>query len=84
MEGKMYHARLGWGLSVAFAVAWVLSGCAGVEPRSESRVPEPPAWNSPEMMMMDTEIVSVDGLWQKYMPTRRASEMPKFAAAPTS
>ena len=41
-----------------FALALVLYGCAGLPSRAVSDNTEPPAWNLPEIMMMNTEIAS--------------------------
>lgn len=43
-----------------FAAALVLYGCTGLPSRAVSGNAEPPAWNSLELMTMDTEIVSAD------------------------
>jgi hypothetical protein len=44
----------------AVALALVLSACSGLSTRAASDYAEPPAWNSPAIMMMNTEIVSVE------------------------
>ncbi len=43
-----------------FAVALVLCGCTELPPRAVPDNAEPPAWNSLEMMLMNTEIVLVN------------------------
>ena len=40
-------------------LALVLGACASIEIQQASPLPEPPPWNSLEMMWMDTEIVRV-------------------------
>jgi hypothetical protein len=42
----------------AIAAAWILVGCSAVEPRREevAPLPEPPPWNSIEMLWLDTEV----------------------------
>lgn len=64
---------VGWCLAV---LALGLSGCGSVERRSESTLPEPPPWNSIEMMMMDTEIVRVDSPAGRPYPV---SSLPRLA-----
>lgn len=44
----------------AYVVALALNGCSGMPPRAASPDTEPPPWNSLEMMMMNTELVSID------------------------
>jgi hypothetical protein len=45
-----------------FALAMGLGGCGNIErrPTLPLSLPEPPPWNSIEMMMMETEIVQVE------------------------
>ena len=40
-------------------VAVILGACASLETQQASPLPEPPPWNTLEMMWMDTEIVQV-------------------------
>jgi len=54
-------------------LALVLAGCASIEHRSAAPLPEPPPWNSIEMMMMDTEIVRAETPDGKPLP---ASTLP--------
>lgn len=56
-------------LGLAALAAVVACGCSTIEPMRETRhepvpssLPEPPPWNSIEMMMMDTEIVRIEAL----------------------
>lgn len=67
-----YHTY--WGLPVC-VVALALNGCSGIAPRAASPDIEPPPWNSLEMMMIDTEIVSVDHPGKKAANTEPASEL---------
>lgn len=52
---RSYHGHLG-----ACVVALALAGCASVAQRPDSPLPEPPPWNSIEMMWLETEIVRAD------------------------
>ena len=54
----MKHLRY-WGVA-AYVVALALNGCSGMPPHAASPDIEPPPWNSLEMMMMNTELVSID------------------------
>ena len=65
-----YHGCLG--LPV-FAVALVLYGCTGLPSRAVSGNAEPPAWNSLEIITMDTEIVSADPSGQNTPGSEHAS-----------
>ena len=57
-----------WCLFV-LALALGLGGCASIEHRpASSSLPEPPPWNSLEMMMMETEIVWAEDLGAKPLP----------------
>ena len=42
------------------ALAYLLNGCGGLTVRSASGMPEPPAWNSLELIWTDTEVVSIE------------------------
>lgn len=53
---RIYH------VVALFTLAWALNGCGGLPLRSTSGMPEPPAWNSPELINMHTEIVSIETL----------------------
>lgn len=55
------------------ALALVLYGCTALPSRAVSENVEPPAWNSPEIMMMDTEIVSADPSGQNTPGSAHAS-----------
>ena len=52
-----------WTLASLPVLAAVLCACASVEPQQvspqASPLPEPPPWNSIDMMWMDTEVVWV-------------------------
>jgi hypothetical protein len=61
-----------FGLPV-FALALVLQGCTGLPSRAIAEDTEPPAWNSLEIMLMDTEIVSADPSGQDTPGSERAS-----------
>ena len=50
----------GRGCVPACALALALGGCGSIEHRPESSLPEPPPWNSLEMMWLQTEIVRAD------------------------
>ena len=76
-----YHTY--WGLPVC-VVALALTGCSGIAPRAASPEIEPPAWNSLEMMMIDTEIVSVDHPGQEATNTEPASELRIAVVRPAS
>lgn len=67
-----YHAY--WGLAACVATL-VLNGCSATGPRAASPDVAPPPWNSLEMFMMDTEIVSIDHPGQKTVNTEPASEL---------
>jgi hypothetical protein len=57
----MKHSRSRNGCLCACALALALGGCGSIEHRpASSSVPEPPPWNSIEMMWLETEIVRVD------------------------
>jgi len=45
-----------------------VGGCGNVEYRPTLSLPEPPAWNSIEMMMMETEIVRAEYPGRKLLP----------------
>ena len=75
-----YHTY--WGLPVC-VVAFALNGCSGIAPRTASDM-EPPPWNSLDMMMMDTEIVSVDHPGQKAASAQPASEIRIAVVRPAS
>lgn len=49
-------------------LALALTGCASVEHRSISPLPEPPPWNSIEMMWLETEIVRADSPGSEPLP----------------
>lgn len=50
----------GRGCVRACALALALAGCGSIEQRPESSLPEPPPWNSLDMMWLKTEIVRAD------------------------
>lgn len=50
----------GRGCVPACALALALAGCGSIELRPESSLPEPPPWNSLDMMWLKTEIVRAD------------------------
>ena len=66
--------RAFWGLPLC-AVALALNGCSGIAPQAASPGIEAPPWNSLEMIMMDTEIVSVEQPSQKPAKTGPAAEL---------
>ena len=56
--GRMRHS---WSVALcACALALALGGCGSIEQRSTEPLPEPPPWNSIEMMWLNTEIVRAD------------------------
>lgn len=75
-----YHRCLGL---PSFALALVLSGCSGLPSRAILEKVDPPAWNSLEIMMMDTEIVSADPSVQ-YNPVSEHTSASAIAAARSS
>lgn len=42
------------------AFAYALNGCGGLAVRPASGMPEPPAWNSLELIWTNTEVVSIE------------------------
>ena len=54
-----FSARAGL---AAIAVTFVLGACSTVEPRIQeaSPLPEPPPWNSIEMLWLETEVVLLE------------------------
>jgi hypothetical protein len=54
-------------------LALALGGCGSIEHRSAAPLPEPPPWNSIEMMFMETEIVRAETPGGKPLP---ASALP--------
>lgn len=65
------------GCLLVLALGLGLGGCASIEHRpASSSLPEPPPWNSLEMMMMETEIVWAEDFGAKPLPV---STLPTFA-----
>lgn len=58
--------------------SFALNGCSSIEPRPvrtgpAQAAPEPPPWNSLELWMMDTEIVSIDPLERRHAAAARSA-----------
>lgn len=51
-----------WAGLAAAALALALGACSTVEPRQQeaSPLPEPPPWNSIDMIWLDTEVAGLD------------------------